>query len=188
MLMLLLQICGWFVTMVVVMSIIEHQVHSGLMHHKPKHFLTRGLAFRKKIFTSHAIEHHDQYRRSFHDDPVPPGEDRGIRLCLHEGLIESLPLSLALCWYSTIGAIMFPVVVCMHHLIWNQIHLEMHKPQQRFFSNWTAYKLVARHHFLHHRYPTKNFNVAFPVGDYLFGTVAKATPADILAMQAEGIA
>ena len=83
---------------------------------------------------------------------------------------------------------MFPVVVCMHHLMWNQIHLEMHKPQQRFFSNWAAYKHVARHHFLHHRYPTKNFNVALPVGDYLFGTVAKATPEDILAMQAEGIA
>ena len=186
--MIFLQICGWFVAMVVLMSIIEHQVHRGLMHHQPRNFLTRGLAFRRRIFTSHAIEHHDQYRRSFHDDPVPRGADRGIRLCLHEGLIEALPVSLALCWFSTIGAIMFPVVVCMHHVMWNQIHLEMHKPERRFFSNWAAYKHVARHHFLHHRYPTKNFNVALPVGDYLFGTVAKATPEDILAMQAEGIA
>ena len=179
---------GWFVALVVLMSIIEHQVHSGLMHRKPRHALTRGLAFRWRMFTSHAIEHHREYRGSFHDEPVPHGEDRGIRLCLWEGLVESLPMSLLLGCFSTTGAIMFPVIVCLHHLTWNQIHLEMHKPEKRFFAAWSAYKSVARHHYLHHRYPGKNFNVALPVGDYLFGTVAKATAADRVAMQAEGLA
>jgi sterol desaturase/sphingolipid hydroxylase (fatty acid hydroxylase superfamily) len=119
---------------------------------------------------------------------VAPGEDRGIRLNLLEGLVESLPLSLVLVWFSVTGAIMFPVVVCLHHLIWNQIHMEMHKPESRFFSKWAAYRCVARHHYLHHRYPDKNFNVAFPIGDFLFGTIAKATEADWEAMRAEGIA
>lgn len=185
---LIANVVGWFVAMVVFMSIIEHQVHRRLMHHKPRHFLTRGLRFRRRIFTSHAIEHHGQYRDSFHDDPVPHGEDRGIRLCIWEGILEALPMSCLLAYFSITGAIMFPTVVCLHHLIWNQIHIEMHKPEKRFFSNWAAYKCVARHHFLHHRYPGKNFNVAFPIGDFLFGTIAKATPADLLAMQAEGIA
>jgi hypothetical protein len=184
----IVSLVGWFVAMVVLMSIVEHRVHGGLMHRKPRSFLTRGLAFRRRMFTSHAIEHHGQYRGSFHDDPVPHGEDRGIRLCVWEGLVESLPMSLLLGCFSITGAIMFPVVVCMHHLMWNQIHLEMHKPEKRFFSNWAAYKCVARHHYLHHRYPSKNFNVALPIGDYLFGTLAKASPADVLAMQAEGIA
>jgi hypothetical protein len=86
--------------------------------------------------------------------------------------VECLPLSLAL-WFLSfvpgfssflIGAIVWPMVVVLHHTIWNQIHLEMHKPEGRFFKNWAAYKFVARHPFLHHRYPNKNFNVAFPVG------------------------
>lgn len=182
------RIAGWFVVMVVVMSIIEHQVHSRLMHKMPRFFLTRGLKARKRIFTSHAVEHHTQYRKTFHDEPVAHGEDRGIRLNLLEGLVESLPLSLVLVWFSVTGAIMFPVVVCLHHLIWNQIHMEMHKPENRFFSKWAAYRCVARHHYLHHRYPDKNFNVAFPIGDFLFGTIAKATAADWEAMRAEGIA
>ena len=86
------------------------------------------------------------------------------------------------------GAVMFPMVVCLHHVIWNQIHMEMHKPEGRFFANWAAYKSVARHHFLHHRYPDKNFNVALLAGDYVFGTMAKASDADWQAMKTEGIA
>jgi hypothetical protein len=185
---LLLHLAGWFVAMVVLMSLIEHQVHSRLMHKKPRHFLVRDLAARKRIFTSHAIEHHSQYRSSFSDAPVPRGEDHGIKLNLREGLVESLPVSLLLAPFSTIGAVMFPVVVCLHHVIWNQIHMEMHKPENRFFAKWPAYKFVARHHYLHHRYPNKNFNVAFPIGDYLFGTMANVTDDDRRAMKNEGIA
>jgi hypothetical protein len=182
------QIAGWFVAMVVLMSLIEHQVHCRLMHKKPRFSLLRNLPARMKMFTSHAVEHHRQYRQHFHDHPLPDGEDRGIRLNVKEGLIEALPVVLVLAPFSTIAAVMFPSVVCLHHLIWNQIHLEMHQPKQRFFAKWAAYKFVARHHFLHHRYPDKNFNVAFPVGDWLFGTVAKVSDDDLAAMRAEGIA
>lgn len=186
--MFVVHLVGWFVAMVMLMSVIEHQVHCRLMHGKPRLAFTRGLRFRRRMYTSHAVEHHGQYHAVFHDEPVPHGADRGIRLCVWEGLVEAAPMSLLLGCFSLTGAIMFPLVVCLHHLTWNQIHLEMHKPANRFFANWAAYKMVARHHFLHHRHPSKNFNVALPLGDYLFGTVAKATPADMLAMQAEGIA
>ena len=185
---LALSIAGWFVAMVVLMSIIEHQVHARLMHKAPRNFLLRRSTTRRKIFTSHAVKHHRQYQSHFHDEPVPPGEDRGIRLNLAEGLLQAIPVSAALWFVSIIAAAMFPLVVCLHHVIWNQIHLEMHKPEGRFFSQWAAYRYVARHHFLHHRHPTKNFNVAFPVGDWLFQTVAVATPEDRQAMESEGIA
>lgn len=182
-------IAGWFVAMVVLMSVIEHQVHCRLMHKKPRYFPLRNLRLRNKMFTSHAVEHHTQYRKTFHDDPLPPGEDRGIRLNVVEGLVESLPVSVILACFSLYTpAIIFPLVVCLHHTIWNLIHLEMHKPANRAFAKWAVFKHVARHHFLHHRYPNTNFNVALPIGDYLFGTVAKPTTADWQAMRAEGIA
>ena len=184
----ILGIAAWFVVCVVLMSLVEHQVHCRLMHKKPRLSLLRNLKARNRIFTSHAVEHHTQYRQTFHDDPVPHGEDRGIRLNILEGIVESLPVTILVAPFSITGAVMFPLVVCLHHVIWNQIHMEMHKPEGRFFANWAAYKSVARHHFLHHRYPDKNFNVAFPIGDFLFNTVAKPTPADWQAMKAEGIA
>jgi hypothetical protein len=183
-----LGIAAWFVVCVVLMSLVEHQVHCRLMHKKPRLSLLRNLKARNRIFTSHAVEHHTQYRQTFHDDPVPHGEDRGIRLNILEGIVESLPVTIVVAPFSITGAVMFPLVVCLHHVIWNQIHMEMHKPEGRFFANWAAYKSVARHHFLHHRYPDKNFNVAFPIGDFLFNTVAKPTAADWQAMKAEGIA
>jgi hypothetical protein len=188
MLLQILSIVGWFMVMVLLMSLVEHQVHCRLMHKQPRHPLLRNLAARRRIFTSHAVEHHTQYRKHFHDEPLPPGEDRGIRLNLREGLLEALPLSLVLGWFSLTGAIMFPLVVFLHHTIWNQIHLEMHQPKGRFFARWPAYRFVARHHFLHHRYPDKNFNVAFPLGDFLCRTMARPTAADWQAMREEGIA
>jgi hypothetical protein len=184
----ILGIAAWFVVCVLLMSLVEHQIHCRLMHKKPRLSLLRNLKARNRIFTSHAVEHHTQYRQTFHDDPVPHGEDRGIRLNILEGIVESLPVTILIAPFSITGAVMFPLVVCLHHVIWNQIHMEMHKPEGRFFANWAAYKSVARHHFLHHRYPDKNFNVAFPIGDFLFNTVAKPTAADWQAMKAEGIA
>ena len=95
---------------------------------------------------------------------MPKGEDRGIRLNFWEGLVEGLPVAIILFFFSPVGAGMFMLVVALHHTIWNQIHLEMHQPTKRFFANWSLYKFCARHHFLHHRYPDKNFNVAFQLG------------------------
>ena len=67
------------------------------------------------------------------------------------------------------------IVVCLHHFIWNQIHMEMHKPEKRFFSHWSTYKFLARYHYLHHRYPNKNFNVVLPLADYVLGTHIRAS-------------
>jgi hypothetical protein len=184
----ILGIAAWFVVCVVLMSLVEHQVHCRLMHKKPRLSLLRNLKARNRIFTSHAVEHHTQYRQTFHDDPVPHGEDRGIRLNILEGIVESLPVTILVAPFSITGAVMFPLVVCLHHVIWNQIHMEMHKPEGRFFANWAAYKSVARHHFLHHRYPDKNFNVAFPIGDWIFGTVARADENDEETMRQDRIA
>ena len=188
MLLQILQLAGWFVALVMLMSLMEHQTHQRLMHKKPRNSLLKKVPARNRIFTSHAVEHHTQYRKDFHDDPVPAGKDHGIRLNIIEGLGESLPVSLVLVWFSVTAAVMFPMVLVLHHVIWNLVHMEMHKPEKRLFANWSLYKFMARQHFLHHRYPDKNFNVAFPTGDFLCGTIAKPTNSDWDDMRAEGIA
>lgn len=152
------------------MSFIEHQVHCRLMHRKTKRF--------NKAFQAHAIFHHKHYSEIFHDEPVPPGEDQEIQLTVRKAPIKAIPFALIIALFSWQGALIFVMVVVMHHWIWNQIHLEMHKPEHRIFSTWPAYKFLARYHWLHHRYQNKNFNVVFPFADYILGTNAHSTEVD----------
>ena len=86
---------------------------------------------------------------------------------------------MSLCPQEQTGASIFSVIACMNHCIWNKIHMEMHKPEDRFFTRWSVYKFLARHRYLHHRYSNKNFNVVFLLADYVLGTNARANEADL---------
>lgn len=170
--MFVLEIVGWFIFSCVLMSFIEYQVHSRLMHR-------RSIERFKKTFVAHAVTHHtDHYGKVFTDEPVPPGEDTEIRLTVRKAAIKGLPVILLIAPFSLMGAVVFALTITLHHWIWNQIHLEMHKPEQRFFSQWPVYKFLARYHWLHHKHPNKNFNVVFPLFDYVLGSHASATAAD----------
>ena len=173
--MFIFQIFGWFIFSCVLMSFIEHQVHSRLMH--------RTTAAFKRAFEAHAIVHHKHYSKIFSDEPVAPGQDKEIRLTVHKAPIKAIPFAALIALVSWQGAAVFVVVVCLHHWVWNKIHLEMHKPEQRLFSRWPVYKFLARHHWLHHRYPDRNFNVVFPLADYVLGTSARASEVDLSCMQ-----
>ena len=180
-----LEILGWFVFSCILMSFVEHQVHSQLMH--KQNFLSRRRASFKKTFEAHAITHHKHYYKIFTDEPVPPGEDKEIRLTVHKAPLKAAPVALLLALISWKGAIILILTVMLHHWIWNKIHLEMHKPENRSFSNWPIYKFLARYHFLHHKHPDKNFNVVFPLADFILGTHVTPSHADLTAMKAEGL-
>jgi hypothetical protein len=173
--MFILQIVGWFIFSCILMSFIEHQVHSRLMH-------KRTAAF-ERAFRAHALDHHQHYSKIFSDEPVARGEDKEIRLTVHKAPIKAIPVAALIALVSWQGAIVFVAVVCLHHWLWNQIHLQMHKPEQRVFRKWPVYKFLSRYHWLHHRYQDKNFNVVFPFADYVLGTSAKANAADRVRMQ-----
>ncbi len=183
--MFILPIVGWFIMSCGLMSFIEHQVHSKLMH-RPN-FLSRHTAAFKRVFEAHAIVHHQHYSKIFSDEPVPPGEDKEIRLTLRKAPIKALPFATAIALVSWQGAAVFVAVMWLHHWLWNKIHLEMHKPEQRVFSTWPIYKFLARYHWLHHRYRDKNFNVVFPLADYVLGTSVRANAVDLKCMQQAGL-
>jgi len=176
---------AWFAVCAVLMSFVEHSVHRHLMH--KRNILSRRLHSFNKTFEHHAILHHGHYSKIFSDEPAAPGEDRHVRLSIREGFLEALPVAALLAVFSLQGAIIFELVVCSHHFVWNKIHLEMHKPEHRFFSGWSAYKFLARHHYLHHKYPTQNFNVVLPFADYVVGTNVRASRSDLNGMDRERI-
>jgi hypothetical protein len=179
--MVILQLIAWFVFSCVLMSFIEHQVHEKLMH--KKNFLSERFATFKHVYEAHAIVHHGQYSKIYTDEPVPPGQDKEIRLTPWKGAIKASPFTALIALFSLEGAAIFTATVVLHHWVWNKIHLEMHKPEGRGFSRWPVYKFLARFHYLHHCHPFQNLNVVFPLADYILGTnVKKASPDEIQAM------
>ncbi len=175
-----IQCIVWFIVLSVLMSFIEHQIHQHLMHRKsPLSVIVPNL---NKVFEHHAVLHHGYYYDIFDDEPVAPGKDKGLRLNYFEGFLEALPIAAIIAIFSLLGAAMFFVVVMLHHFFWNKIHVEMHKPEKRFFSDWPLYKRLARHHYLHHRHRDKNFNVVLPIADIVLGTNARATRTDLKGM------
>ena len=177
--MLILEIFGWVMFSAVLMSFIEHQVHSRLMHR-------RSFASFKHTFEAHAIVHHKKhYSKIFSDEPVAPGQDKEIRLTVHKAPIKAIPFAAIIALFSWLGAAVFVATVVFHHWAWNNIHLEMHKPEQKIFNSWPIYRFLARYHWLHHRYVDKNFNVVFPFADYVLGTHVQANEVDLKGMQEE---
>lgn len=177
--MIIFEIIGWFALSAVIMSFIEHQVHQKLMH-------KRSIEPFRKTFEAHAITHHTKhYLKVFSDEPVPRGEDKEIQMTTAKAPIKALTVAIPLAFISWHGSLAFILTVTFHHWVWNNIHLEMHKPEGKAFSKWPIYKFLARYHWLHHRYPDKNLNVVFPLADYVLGTSAKATEEDERRMHEE---
>ena len=56
-----------------------------------------------------------------------------------------------------------------------------------FFSTWPIYTFLARHHCLHHRHMDRNFNVVFPLADYVLGTNVRANEGDLRYMKQCGL-
>jgi hypothetical protein len=183
--MLFLEIAGWLVISCTLMSFIEHQVHRTLMHRK--NFFSARTASFNRVYEAHALVHHKHYSQIFSDEPVPRGEDREIRLTVHKAPIKALPFAALIALVSWEGSIIFLAVATFHHWAWNKIHLEMHKPEQRIFSGWWAYRFLARHHCLHHRHVDRNFNVVFPLADFVLGTSVRASKSDRAYMQQWGL-
>ena len=172
----MLQLGGWLVLACMLTSFIEHQVHKRLMHRR--NFLGARSPSVKRMYEAHALGHHAHYAKIFSDEPVAPGQDKDIRLTVRKAPIKALPFAVLLALVSWQGAVIFVAVMTFHHWAWNQIHLEMHKPEQRVFSTWPVYRFLARHHCLHHRHQDRNFNVVFPLADYVLGTSVRADEAD----------
>ena len=183
--MLCLQIVGWFIVSCILMSFIEHQVHRRLMHRR--NYLSWNTAAFKRVFEAHAIVHHQHYSKIFSDEPVAAGEDKEIRLTVWKAPLKALPFAAVIALVSWQGAAIFVAVMCFHHWTWNKIHLEMHKPEHRVFSTWPIYRFLARHHWMHHRYQDKNFNVVFPLADYVLGTSVRADAVELKRMQQLGL-
>ena len=171
-------------------SFVEWWVHRTLMHRKPlprSWYESRYLA---ATYDNHAVLHHQKYYRIYDYEPDPEGAQLNIRFAWSDLLTSNLlliPLHVAYWQVNWVGSLALVSMLLGYMFLWNSLHAEMHMPSNRWpFCN-RAFRFLNRHHYLHHRHPGRNFNVVFPLPDYLVGSVVQATAEEVAAMRALGL-
>ncbi len=168
----------YFVLLIVYASMLEWLLHRYVMHQPLGKF--------DYPFKAHAITHHVRFRadktytlETHPDDSntIPMAWWNGPVLIML-GTIPTIPLSYIL--GSIFGGVwlfyLIPAfIIAIYYGIYEYIHWCMHSPRNRLIERLSIYRSLNAHHLLHHRYPRMNFNVVFPIIDFLCGTLV--TPA-----------
>ncbi|MBI1317605.1 MAG: fatty acid hydroxylase family protein [Candidatus Hydrogenedens sp.] len=151
-----------------VANLIEWWVHKGPLHHRRP-----GLEI---AFERHTLSHHEY----FHDDSMAAAKPRDYYYVLFPvwGIfaifVPALPIAAA-AWFafSWNAAMLFLATAAFYFIFYEWMHLIYHLPENHPVVRARFMQFLQRHHRLHHnkRLMQKyNFNVTFPIADYLFGT------------------
>jgi hypothetical protein len=153
-----------------------------LGHRYPMHRPFRGLGL---VYKRHAGQHH----RFFNHQAMPIDDSRDLRAVLFPPLLVTfffglfgVPVWFLLAWlFSANVAWLFVSVGLAYFLNYEILHLAYHLPEE----HWLARRwLVRRLRWLHriHHDPRlmahANFNITYPLGDWLFGSLRRGDRAD----------
>jgi sterol desaturase/sphingolipid hydroxylase (fatty acid hydroxylase superfamily) len=154
-------------------NLLEYWAHRVPMH-RPVPPLTL-------IFRGHSLQHH-----LFFTERVMTCDRRDVRfLLLPPYMILSLtacfiaPVAASLAWWLSVNvALLFAATALAYYLVYELLHAVYHLPQSHPIARLALTRRLASAHRLHHdhQYMTQyNFNITFPIGDWLFGTRRKPT-------------
>jgi small-conductance mechanosensitive channel len=153
-------------------NLAEYWGHRGPMHH-----LTRGL---RLVYERHTRQHH----RFFTQEAMPIDEMRDLRAVLFPPVLMiffiaafAFPMGLLLAWLASPNvAWLFVAISIGYFLNYEFLHLAYHLPQGHAVAHLPFIDRLQRLHRTHHdpALMTRcNFNITYPVGDALFGTLRR---------------
>lgn len=150
----------------------EYFGHKGPMHHKTR--------FLGQIFHRHTVEHHAFFTdeastfdttQDFKAVLFPP-----VLLLFFNGCF-ALPVGALLYFLiSTNVAFLFVLTAILYFLNYELLHFSYHMDPQSWVGRLPFMDRLRKHHIHHHnrRLMTDyNFNITYPICDYIFGTVYK---------------
>lgn len=154
-------------------NLAEYLGHRGPMHHR-----RRGLGL---VFERHARQHH----RFFTADAMPydtPADLRAVLfpvvLLLFFLLAFTVPAALLLAWLASANvAWLFGATAVAYFLNYELLHLAYHAPAGSWVQRLPAVARLRRLHAAHHDpalMQRHNFNITYPICDWLFGTLLAA--------------
>lgn len=159
----------------VVANTFEWWVHRGPLHHPYP-----GL---RLLYERHAKRHHV----FFTDETMALRAPRELALLLFPPymipamVILLSPLCVALGALHWNLAWLFLASAFAYYLLYEWLHLLHHVPPDSFFGRRSFVARLRLHHWRHHdpkRMLAGNFNVSFPLADWLLGTTLAAEPDD----------
>lgn len=138
------------------------------------------------MFTAHTLVHHQLCK---HDDTFHVTEEEqeealtfqwwaapvlvGINM-IPWALLAFLEHGSGIPWWP--ATFMVGGVVLLYYFAYEGFHYLMHKPSMPWIERAGFFKFLKNHHRLHHVYMGKNFNVVFPLADWILGTLVLADP------------
>ncbi len=146
-------------------------------HRYPMHRPLRGLGL---VYRRHADQHH----RFFTHEAMPLEGARDLRAVLFPPLLVifffgafGLPVWLLLAWaVSPNVAWLFIATGLAYYLNYEALHLAWHAPPGSRLARVPLLRRLQWLHRIHHdpaRMARVNFNITYPIGDRLFGTLAR---------------
>lgn len=147
----------------------EWWIHRGPMHHP-----TRGL---RLLYQRHTLEHHVAYTEQF----MGIRSHRELMLVLFAPwalpaiLVANAPIPLALAWLLSspnLGYLFYACAVA-YYLVYEGLHTLHHLPADGPLARGPLARRLRTHHARHHdpaRMTQGNFNVSFPLWDWLLGS------------------
>jgi len=151
-------------------NLAEYWGHRGPMHHK-----RRGLGL---VYERHTRQHH----RFFTDHAMPVDSLRDLRAVLFPPvlmtfflIVFALPVALLLAGFTSpnVGWL-FAATALGYFLNYEVLHLAYHLPPQYAVARWPLVGRLKGLHTAHHDprlMAHYNFNISYPLGDWLFGTL-----------------
>jgi hypothetical protein len=150
----------------------EYFGHRGPMHHQ-----RRGMSV---LFRRHTQQHHrfftdqamaSESPRDFHMVLFPP-----VMLLFFLGVLAT-PMAMALrVLVSPNAGWLFAATAVSYFLLYEWCHFAHHLPESSRIGRTRLVRAMRRHHAAHHdrsRMTECNFNVTFPIADWLMGSLAR---------------
>lgn len=154
----------------VVSNFVEYMAHRYPMH-RPMPYVG------KYMYKKHAAIHHRYFT---HKDMVLE-ESRDLfeiltnpRHVVSFLLISVLPLTVLLSLFSWTVAMLFAATAISYYLFYEWTHLASHLPDEHWLPSLPIMRSLCNHHRVHHNTRLMreyNFNIAFPIFDWVFGTL-----------------
>lgn len=144
-----------------------------------RYFMHRARPGLKAVFHRHTVQHH----RFFTHEDMALDSARDYRAVLFPPVLVifffgvfAFPVGMLIAWLGSPNAAwLFVATALAYFLNYELLHLAYHMPED---SRWLKVPLIRRLRRLHHRHhdpalmTTHNFNITYPVCDWLFRTQA----------------
>ncbi len=165
----------WIVPItVLVANTVEYLAHRGPMHHRRRglHALhLRHTGRHHQFFVYEAM--HFRSSRDFHAVLFPP-----VLLFFFGGIAVALGAGVAL-FVPRAAAALFVATALAYYLLYEVLHFLYHVPPSSRAGRLPVVRWLAHLHHLHHdprHMQLHNFNLVFPLWDWLAGTLYTAAP------------